>query len=195
MEAIAKTCDHVLNRDDPALNSSEHIEALDRLERRLIHAKQHITQQDNMEPSRLDEAIKVAELYRLAALVYLYRAGKRYPSTNSKVRAVTETGLRIVGRLRTCGRAFPLVIIGCQARCDEDRLAILGIFRRTLSCREISTEVGTQRFIEASWGQDDLHTGEELDYVEKLNAIMNLGKCRPCFAASLVGYDPAHQPL
>lgn len=183
-----------MDRDDPALNSPEYIEVLDGLERRLVHAKQHVSQEGEAEISSQDEAKKVAELYRLAALIYLYRACKRFPSTNSKVCTAVETGLEIIASLKACARAFPLVIIGCEARCDEDRLVVLELLRRTQGCRKIGDILGAQRFIEASWAQDGLQFEEELDYVSKFDAIMSLGKYRPSFAASLVGYDPIHRP-
>ncbi|KAH8665998.1 fungal-specific transcription factor domain-containing protein [Tricladium varicosporioides] len=187
LEAIAKTCDHVLDRDDPVRNSLEHIESLDRLERRFTHAKHHVTQEGETEISSQDEVKKIAELYRLAGLIYLYRAGKRFPSTNSKVRTAVEAGLEIITRLSTCSRAFPIIIIGCEARCDDDRAVILELLSRTQGRWKIGHIVGAQKFIEVSWAQDDLHVEEELDYVRKFDGVVSLSKYRPSFAASLIG--------
>jgi hypothetical protein len=187
LETIARICDHVLDREDPIRNSVEHIEAVDRFERRLTNVKQYINQEGEMMTSDQEETYKVGELYRLAGLVYLYRACKRLPSIDSKVKTAVETGLSILASLNTCTRSFPLVIIGCEARCDEDRLVVLDLLRRTLGCRETGNIAGARIFVEASWAQDDIHGEEELDYVRKFDAIMGLSKYRPSFAASLMG--------
>lgn len=183
LESIAKICELLLDRNDLTCNSSERIEVLNRLERRLVHAKQYVNQEDEPETSSQNESIKkVAELYRLAGLIYLYRAGKGFSSNKSNVRMAVEAGLEIAASLKTCTRAFPIVVLGCEARCDNDRLVILELLRRTQDRRKISNIVTAQRFIEASWAQDDLHTEEELDYVRKFDAIMSRSKYLPSFA-------------
>jgi len=183
LSSIAKTCDHVLDHGDPIINSLEHSEALNRLERRLVNAKQYIGSKDEPEKSSQHKSARqVAELYRLAGLIYLYRAGKKLSSNDSKVKKAVDAGLDIAAGLKICSRAFPLVIIGCEARCDKDRLAILDTFRRTQNFRKTGNLIWAQRLIEASWAQDDLHTEEELDYVQKLNAIMSMSRYLPSFA-------------
>lgn len=187
MEAISKISDLVLDRNDPVRNSLEHNEALDRLERRLTTSKQQVEQESKTEISNENELKQIAQLYRLAGLIYLYRAGKRLPSTNSKVKVAVEAGLEILAGLSACSRAFPIVMIGCEAKCDYDRMVVLELLRRTLGCWTIDNAVGAQRFLEASWAQDDLHAEEDLDYVRKLDAIMSLSKYRPSFGAPLMG--------
>ena len=103
------------------------------------------------------------------------------------MKLLVEAGLQIVASLDACARAFPVVILGCEARSDSDRLVILDLLRRTKSCRKIGFIAGAQKFIEAWWAQDDLHAEEELDYVRKFDAIMSLSKYRPSFAVSLMG--------
>jgi len=79
------------------------------------------------------------------------------------------------------------VILGCEAHSDEERLLILDLLEKTQDCRKIGDVVGAQRFIEASWAQDDLHGEEELDYVRKFDAVMCMSRYRPSFAVSLMG--------
>lgn len=191
LEVIAKICDNILDHNDPARGSLEYIEHLNHLERRLTHVKQLVDQEDEIEtlgqPCQDDSVPKIAELYRLAGLIYLNRAGKGFPSNKSNVRLLVEAGLEIVASLDACGRAFPVVILGCEARSDSDRLVILDLLRRTKSCRKIGFIAGAQKFIETWWAQDDLHAEEEFDYVRKFDAIMSLSKYRPSFAVSLMG--------
>ena len=188
-----------MDHNDPGRDSVEYIEDLNRLERRLTHIKQQVDQEDETEtsgqPCQDDSIAKIAELYRLAGLIYLYRAGKGYPSNNPSVKLLVEGGLEIAASLDACPRAFPVVILGCEARCDSDRLVILDLLRRTQGCRKIGDISGAQKLIEAWWAQDDLHGGEEFDYVRKFDAIMSLSKYRPSFAVSLMGgsFLPAGQ--
>ncbi len=183
LEAIASICDYVYStRHDLQGDALEHPQSVDFLERQLMYAKQYVFQEDELERSPQGEsARKVAELYRLAGLIYLYRACKRLPSTSPKVQAAVDAGFDILASLKTCDRAFPLAIIGCEAGRDQDRLMIMDLLRRTRECRKLGNFGMTQQFIEASWAQDDLCFDEELNYGQKFDAIMSVNKQLPCF--------------
>jgi Fungal specific transcription factor domain len=180
-----------LDHNDTDHDSLEYIEGLSYLEMRLIHVKQQVEHADEPEmskkPCRDVSISKIAELYRLAGLIYLYRAGKRCKSNNSNLKLLVESGFKIAAGLDACPRAFPVVILGCEAHCDSDRLIILDLLRRTQGCRKIGDISGAQKLIEAWWAQDDLFAGEGLDYAKKLDAIMSLSKHRPSLAVSLMG--------
>jgi hypothetical protein len=129
-----------------------------------------------------DSVRKVAELFRLAGLIYHYRAGRSLPSDDPKVKALVESRLEIAASLENCTRAFPVVILGCQTHSDENQLVILELLRRSQESHKYSNMARAQRFIEASWAQDDLDTEGELDYVKKVDAIISLSKYLPSFA-------------
>jgi len=183
LEAIASICDYALPaRHDLKSNGVEHAQAVDRFERKLIYAKQYVFLEEEPETLPQDNsAKKVAKLYRLAGLIYLYRACKGLSSTSPSVKTAVEAGFSIMAGLTICDRAFPLVILGCEARCDGDRLMVLDLLRRTRECRKIGNFGMAQQFIEASWAQDDLSPDEALNYVQKFNAIMSMNKYLPCF--------------
>jgi hypothetical protein len=182
LNVIAKICDHVRERDDPRLDMTETTEALNSLERRLICTKPYINHENESELSILDQDVMdVAELYRLAGLIYLYRAGKKFSSSKPNVKLAVDDGFKIAARLGTCTRAFPLVILGCDARCDDDRIIILELFRKTQNNRKVGNLTRAQQFIEAFWAQDDMHP-TELDYVTKLDGIISQSKDFPSFA-------------
>lgn len=187
LEVIAKACRHALDRDDPEYQSPSHIAALDRLERRLILAKQYVEEPGESEDTIGDEQKKVAELYRLAGLIYIYRAGQRLSAHHTRVRAVFASALDVIRGLAVCSKAFPIVIIGCEASSDVDRLAVLALVRRMEHCRKMVDATGAQRFIEAVWAQDDLGADQEMDYARKLDAVMSMSRYRPSFAVSLMG--------
>src|ERR1700760_1843313 len=171
LETISRVCDHALDYSDSNFNSTEHIEALNQLERRLKYATQRIYQgNDSVETKQNEKAVRIAELYRLAGLIYLYRGAQRLPSRASKVKSVVDAGFETAAKLEICDRAFPIFILGCEARCDEGRLLILNLVRRTQELGTLRNMAVARSFIEAAWAQDDLDTENGLDYIRKIEA-------------------------
>jgi Fungal specific transcription factor domain len=183
LDLIAKACNLALERGDPARNSSKHSEALDYVEWKLTYAKQKLHQENESHDSLSRACAEgIAELYRTAGLIYLLRAGRGRASSTPLIRRAVETSLKIAAELMTCPRAFPIVILGCEARLDDERLIILDLFRRTQGCRKIASIAGAQQIIEASWAQDDLRPEEDLDYIKKLDVVLSASKEAPSFA-------------
>ena len=180
LEATAAIGDHVREG-----SSNQQLDAIDRLERKLVHAKQHVPPAEpsnTIASSSSDNTADVAELYRLAGLIYLYRACKSLPSTSPRVKEAIESGFAILRNLTTCDRPFPLLIIGCEARTDEDRLIVLDLIRRSRAHRKIGNLGVAKRFVEAYWAQSDLDTGDALGYVQKFDAIISASEMLPSFA-------------
>ena len=182
LETISKVCDNVLNFNDPRFNSVEHVEALDRLERRLKYATQHTEGNDPQRIRQGESAVRIAELYRLAGLIYLYRGAQRLPSSASRLKSVVDAGFATAAQLEICDRAFPIFILGCEARCDEERLLILNLIRRTQESGTVGNIARARQLIEAAWTQDDLDTENKLDYTKKLEAVISMSIELPSFA-------------
>ncbi|KAF2663652.1 hypothetical protein BT63DRAFT_108716 [Microthyrium microscopicum] len=165
------------------LSSFERLMKIDQLERKLQFVKQYVSVDESSEAFPIENAAtKIAELYRLAGLIYLNGACRNHAFVSPRAQCDIEAGFNILADLDTCERAFPLLIIGCEARSDEERLLILDILRRTRESRKIGNFALTQQIIEASWAQDDLDPEKALNYVEKFDAIMNTYGNLPCFA-------------
>ena len=182
---ITSVCDYAHPTEhDPAKNSGGKFQALDRLERRLKYAKQDASDLNipNNGAYQDDHATKNAELYRLAGLIYLYRAGQGLLSTAPKLRTAVKSGYRILKSLSFCDRSFSLAILGCEAQSEEERLVVLDLISRTRACRNFGNIDFAHRFIEASWAQDDLNPNKEVDYVQKFDAIMSRSRNLPSFA-------------
>ncbi|KAF2093945.1 hypothetical protein NA57DRAFT_80950 [Rhizodiscina lignyota] len=183
LSSIATLFNTVVDHDDPQFNSLERIEILNTIERSLAYCSQHVDARNYGDASiQPDTAAKVAELYRLAGLVYLYRAGRGMPANAPKVRNAVESGLSILATLNKLDRAFPFVILGCEARTDEERLVVLDLLRRNQAQKELGTSSRAHWFIQTSWAQDDLHTEKEVNYIRKLDAIISLGNAPPSFS-------------
>jgi hypothetical protein len=119
-----------------------------------------------------DDKNRTLELFHLAALVYLNRASGNPQSAETE--ACNSRAFTIFSSVDSCDRQFSLMILGCQARTDEERSMILDLISRTEKRASSRTLYLTTVVIKRIWVQDDLAQGN-LDYMQKLNGIM--GAC------------------
>lgn len=125
--------------------------------------------------------VTTTDLLRLAALIYLKRASRNFSGTSPEIDAMVEKAHILLDDLDTCSLAFPLLIIGCEARTDEQRMRILehiGRAMRTLTLRSLH---GLQNILQQIWVQDDLAVDYELDYLKRLDAIISSYQIMPSF--------------
>jgi len=66
-------------------------------------------------------------------------------------------------------RQFPLLILGCEARTDEDRMVVLDLISGTEQSKSVCTLGNVKSLIQSLWAQDDL-TEQELGYVDKVSS-------------------------
>ncbi|KAL4751359.1 fungal-specific transcription factor domain-containing protein [Aspergillus terricola var. indicus] len=121
------------------------------------------------------------ELFHLAILVYF----NRMTACALEPRSITQTriqrALTIFAALDSCPRQFPLFIIGCEARTDEERCTVLELIDRTEKTASSRSVVILSALIKAVWVQDDLAGDRELDYREKMTAIISVCSLMPMF--------------
>ncbi|KAI0424662.1 fungal-specific transcription factor domain-containing protein [Xylaria sp. FL1042] len=126
----------------------------------------------------------VTELFTLALLVYLGRAtSDLLPELVDKTEHHIEKVFSIFPTLECCDRQFPLFVLGCEARNEEDRVNFLDLVSRTQTRSQAAPLVQVETLVKASWAQSDLadHAGLKLDYIEKLNALISSCKVIPTF--------------
>jgi hypothetical protein len=127
----------------------------------------------------------VMELYRLAMLVYLSRA-----SENNKLRSQLSTrtqqyvdeGFAILAQLDSCSPQLPVFILGCEARSDDQRLAVVDLISRTEHGNSSRSFDLVRVLLEASWAQDDLQVGKgDMNYWDKMDYLISCCKIFPTF--------------
>ena len=64
---------------------------------------------------------KFLELYKLSALVYLFRASSALCSRTDRVQPLVDRALALMSQMDTCERTFPLLIIGAESRNDMEQ--------------------------------------------------------------------------
>ena len=180
LDILSLTCSAVLPRAHSTFQSEEHKQQLNSLELRLISLRQY----DNFATSTPREQSRtdlVAELYRLAGLVYLHRGGRRAREGFQPTESILKKAFSIIEQLEYCETVWPLFIIGCEARSDEQRVLIHETFSKCLKRRDTDNIRSIGKMIQASWIQDDLSEDEEIDYQLKINALISANTVLPIF--------------
>ncbi|KAL1614454.1 hypothetical protein SLS56_012093 [Neofusicoccum ribis] len=142
---------------------------------------------NSLDPS-LPQARRVAaakaEIYRLSTLTYLNRATGDNLMQPSEVSTLVDRGFEILGLMRVCERSFPLLILGCEARTDSERLLIMELISETEMAHASRGLDCIRTFLHAIWTQDDLHAEQDLkvDYFEKLAFVISSSEVMPSFA-------------
>ncbi|TKW51987.1 hypothetical protein CTA1_11032 [Colletotrichum tanaceti] len=136
-------------------------------------------------PTPLDPRTQLAaarsEVFRASTLVYLSRA-----TTDSglarplELCLLVDKSLALMQHMSPCERPLPLLILGCEARTDVERLRVLDLVSSTTPERELHY---IRMLLHALWTQDDLHAEEnvEPDYMEKLSVVFSASSMLPHF--------------
>lgn len=122
----------------------------------------------------------LVELFQLATLIYLNRAFGNILESAAETQQRVERAFGIFSELSSCERQYPLFILGCEARTDAERYIILDLISRTEKGDSSRSLFITKKLIQAIWVQDDL-SQDEIDYTEKLSAIMSCCTILPTF--------------
>jgi hypothetical protein len=132
-------------------------------------------------PGQMDtEDSRALEIFQLALLVYIERASGGTPRKSEKLRTWLSKAFAIFSQLETWQRQFPLLILGCEARTDEERMVILDLISRTEENTSVRNLRGMQGIIQSLWAQDDL-AEQDVGYTDKIKAILSSSEVLPSF--------------
>ncbi|ETS04882.1 hypothetical protein M419DRAFT_33640 [Trichoderma reesei RUT C-30] len=138
---------------------------------------------DNCESS-LTRQDMMTSLYRYAALIYLNRSVANISISSFSHRRLVREGILLLQNLGFCESAWPLFVIACEAKEDEQRLQILATLadtRRELGQRSSHIPL-IQHMIEAVWNQNDLNIESDVSYCRTINAVVSTAPSLPLFA-------------
>jgi hypothetical protein len=120
----------------------------------------------------------ITELYQLAALVYLNRVSEDLLDQSARTQQQIDRAFSIFSELSSCERQFPLFILGCEARTDDQRAIVLDLIARTQKRASSRPIIHVKILIHAMWAQDDL-ADQELNYWDKLSSIISACSIMP----------------
>ncbi|KAL2809056.1 hypothetical protein BJX63DRAFT_406951 [Aspergillus granulosus] len=141
--------------------------------RDVARAIQHLPIPDDPDPT--------FELFQLSILIYFNRITSSALEPQGTTQSRIQRGLAIFGTLHSCPRQFPLFIIGCEARTEEERRTILELIDRTQKSASSRSTFIVGELTNRVWVQDDLAGDEELGYREKMDAIVSVCSLLPTF--------------
>ncbi|KAH8716741.1 fungal-specific transcription factor domain-containing protein [Phaeosphaeriaceae sp. PMI808] len=128
-----------------------------------------------------NDATLVVHLYRLAILVLLSRCFEGLIDQPVRVQQYIEKAFAILPRLSSCKHQFPIHVIGCEARTDEQRAVVLDLISRTEKLSLSRSFNYCTRILQAVWAQDNLGDGNNLGYHAKLTSVISHCAIVPAF--------------
>ena len=119
-----------------------------------------------------DDATLVMQLYQLAILLFLNRSFETLIDQPVRTQQHIHKAFAILPRLSACKQQFPIHVIGCEARTDEQRAVVLDVISRTETSSSRSLNY-CRRILQAIWAQYDLADGTHIGYRENLTVVIS----------------------
>jgi hypothetical protein len=129
---------------------------------RLLRTLQDMEQRPVIEKDSISGApdseriYKTAELYRIAAEIYLLRSVLGLSSGSAEVKAHVTSSLRIINDLGTCTSPWPIFVVACEAIVDEQKIELLDALDRMQKERRIGNVEIMRGIIETLWKRRDV---------------------------------------
>ncbi|KAK1570177.1 fungal-specific transcription factor domain-containing protein [Colletotrichum navitas] len=120
-----------------------------------------------------EDATLVLQLYQLAILLFFDRCFESLIDQPIRTQQYLDKAFAIVSRLRSCKEQFPIHVIGCEARTDQQRSVVLDVISRTEKMGSSRSWSDCKRILHAVWAQDDLADGNDINYLYKLTSVMS----------------------
>lgn len=127
------------------------------------------------------QAVQVAELYRLAALIYLERVARNAPRDSPTVEVLTGQAFSLLEVMSTCERPWPLFVVALEATTEEQRRTVLAVLDASLRLRPLGNLASTRRMVEAGWVMQDLTEERPVDALEVYEVLISANKVPPSF--------------
>lgn len=121
-----------------------------------------------------------AELYRIAAVLYLRSVCPNIDATN-QTPVWLELAFEVLAGLEICTSPWPLFVVACESQTDDQRIKILRALDRMDEDRKIGNVFVLRSLIENFWKQQDLQA--DGDRVRPLRwwELMNFDTAAPWF--------------
>lgn len=150
------------------------------IESRITNLEQHLDpiSASRLPPQERTRILTTAELYRIAALLYLLRTGEC--SQNQDLRLMyLELAFEALARLEVCTSPWPLFVIACETENDQQRILVLQTLDRMDNERHIGNVFVLRDIIESYWKQQDLQADNGRTSNAKWWNVVNLDITAP----------------
>ncbi|KAK3326923.1 fungal-specific transcription factor domain-containing protein [Cercophora scortea] len=120
------------------------------------------------------ETAKIVGLYYLAMLVYLSRVTDNLLEQAARTQEQIDRAFCLFAEFLSCERQFPLFILGCKARTDEQRDVVLALIARTEKRASSRSLNQVKLIVQAIWAQEDLAvSGSKVGYWDTMTTIIS----------------------
>ncbi|KAI0459628.1 fungal-specific transcription factor domain-containing protein [Xylaria acuta] len=182
LNILSEVCDVLLDPNDPRSHDVEYKDRLRALEWKvdnLPSATSTTTDSDDAE----GELEFTVQLYQAATRVYLARASQNPLEPTANLDFLVDRAY--AGPVQTCycRHFFPLLIIACEARTDEQRLAILNLIDRTDKKGYVRSMQTFRAQVQWFWIQKDLHADSDLilNYLGLMKSVISSNRALPSY--------------
>lgn len=179
MNLLSEITDTLIDPRDPRSRDEEYQDHLKDIERRIKDV--HI----ESVPAVLTPDAKFAvELYQVATRIYLLRASQSPWEPEANLDPLIDEMISGPVQSCNCQHFFPLLILACESREDEQRVAIINLIERTQRDARIRSIEDVRNTIQSIWVQQDLHKDDDVlvDYLEIMSAVISSSNRVPSFA-------------
>ncbi|CAG9956787.1 unnamed protein product [Clonostachys rosea f. rosea IK726] len=139
---------------------------------------------ENYDAQMNNTATNPIKLYQIAILIYLARVSESISGKPRDIQGLIDKAFTLLDRLWAHEHQFPLLIVGSEARTDEQRAIILNLVKRSETNRYGRSLDCLRWGLHALWIQEDLAADQEIvpSYVDRFNAIMSKTRFIPSLA-------------
>ncbi|KAJ2985256.1 hypothetical protein NUW58_g5635 [Xylaria curta] len=124
------------------------------------------------------------QLYKTATRIYLTRASQNPLEPMANLDSSIDWAYTGALQHGNCRHFFPLLIIACEARTDEQRAAVLNLINRTEKKGYVRSMMAFRSQVQSFWKQYDLHADSDLilNYLGLMKAVISSNTALPSYA-------------
>lgn len=179
MNLLSEICGTLVDPRDPTSRNEEYQDHLKDLERRIRNVPIGLASAGSNPHN-----ILAMEIYQMATHIYLVRASQSPWEAVPSLEYSMDALLSGPAKSCSCEHFFPLLILACEARRDEQRVAIINLIERTQRDAGIRSTQEVRNTIQSVWVQQDLHRDDDVlvDYPGIMSAVISSSNTVPSFA-------------
>ncbi|KAI1126523.1 fungal-specific transcription factor domain-containing protein [Nemania abortiva] len=185
LNVLSEICEVLLDPSDPRSGDIAYRDRLRGLEWMVDNIPSFTPLSDSTKLDKSTEDIEfTVQLYQIATRVYLARASQNPLEPCVNLDALIDEAFRGPIQDCYCRHFFPLLILACEARGEEQRAAILNLIDRTERKGYMRSMETFRKQVESFWIQYDLHADDDLilNYLSVMKTIISSNPALPSYA-------------
>ncbi|KAH6605561.1 hypothetical protein Trco_004714 [Trichoderma cornu-damae] len=182
LNILSEICDVLLDPSDPKSQEKEYKDRLRALEAK-VDSLPTVSSATTALHKPNDELAHTLALYKTAIRVYLARASQNPLEPMADMDSLLDLVYAGSFRHNGCRHFFPLLILSCEARTDEQRASILDLIERTEKNGNVRSMKALRPQVQSFWKQQDLYADGDLvmNYLDVMKAVISSNTSLPSY--------------